>query len=219
MTGDGNFSVTRVSRGGPVTRHPSRPRHASPVTSPSPVTSTSRVTRHIHVTRHASRSLLFLAALSIACSGDAPKQVAETTPPPPKLAPDGPTDLSGLKANIPKATLDTFTPLANLKVEKIPDAPSALMDAAEREEGISRFCYQEYGQKADPKLVGAVALVVTVDGNVIQGARVGADDWSSKAGAAVNRCLVQKVAQAWKLLPGERVPAGKYVVQLRFRPS
>lgn len=163
-------------------------------------------------------ALLGFVLLIGACTDDAPKQVAETKPPP-KLAPDGPTDLSGLKANIPKAVPDTFSPLPSLKVEKIPDAPSALMDAAEREEGISRFCYQEYGQKVDPKLIGAVALVVTIDGNAIQGVRVGADDWSSKAGAAVNRCLVQKVAQAWKLLPGERVSAGKYVVQLRFRPS
>lgn len=168
------------------------------------------------------------AVLVAACGGDGKKleagaakeSGAESAAAPQRLVSDSaPADLSHLKTNIPKPTADTFTPLANLKVARIPDAPQALMDAAEREEGISRFCYQEFGQKVDPKLVGAVALVVTVDANAIQGARVGADDWSSKAGAAVNKCLAQKAPQAWKLLPGDRVPPGRYVVQLRFRPS
>ena len=164
------------------------------------------------------RSTLLWCTLVMAACSDAPKPAAQA--PPPHLASDAaPADLSKLKANIPPPLADTFTPLASLHVEKIPDAPAALMDAAEREEGISRFCYQEYGQKADPKLVGAVALVVTVDDNVIQSVRVGADDWSSKAGSAVNRCLVQKAPQAWRLLPGDHVAAGRYVVQLRFRPS
>ena len=93
------------------------------------------------------------------------------------------------------------------------------MDAAEREQGISRFCYQEFGQKIDPKLIGAVALVVTVERNTIVNVRVGADDWSSSAGRAVDRCLTQKVPQAWKLLPDAQIADGKYVVQLQFRPS
>lgn len=129
-----------------------------------------------------------------------------------------PVDLSKLASNIPRATTDTFT-FRPLHVERIPDAPPALMDAAEREQGISRFCYQEYGQKADPRLIGAVALVVTIDGNAIKDIRLGADDWSSKAGRAVDRCLVQKAPQAWKLLPDTRIAAGKYVVQLQFRPT
>ena len=128
------------------------------------------------------------------------------------------TNLSGLRANIPSALPDTFTPIRRRVIANIPDAPQALMDAAEREEGISRFCYQEHGQKVDAKLVGAVALVVTVEGNAVRGARVGSDDWSSAAGRGVNNCLVQKVPQAWKILPGARVADGRYVVQLRFRP-
>jgi hypothetical protein len=93
------------------------------------------------------------------------------------------------------------------------------MEAAEREQGISRFCYQEYGQKIDPKLIGAVALVVTVENNAITGVRIGADDWSSSAGRAVDRCLTQKAPQAWKLLPDASIANGKYVVRLQFRPS
>jgi hypothetical protein len=160
----------------------------------------------------------FIAEFTAACS-DAPKPAAQAAPPRQLAADSAPVDLSKLKSNIPPAVADTFTARGNPRVGTIPDAPPALMDAVEREEGISRFCYQEYGQKVDPKLVGAVALVVTVDGNAIQGVRVGNDDWSSKAGNGVNHCLVQKAPQAWKLLPGVRVAPGHYVVQLRFRPS
>lgn len=131
-------------------------------------------------------------------------------------------DLGAVKSAVPAAVNDTFIapPKApRIRIENIPDAPDALMDAVQREEGISRFCYQEFGQKVDPKLVGAVALVVVVDVGKVWTARVGADDWSSKAGAGVNECLVQKAPQAWKLMPGAKVAPGKYVVQLRFRPS
>jgi hypothetical protein len=114
--------------------------------------------------------------------------------------------------------VDTFT-FRPLKVERIPDAPPALMDAAEREQGISRFCYQEFGQKNDPKLMGAVALVVTVKDHAITDIRIGANDWSSPSGRAVDRCLVQKAPQAWKLMPDANVADGRYVVQLQFRPS
>jgi len=155
--------------------------------------------------------------LCAACSAAPENPPSE---PPPKLASDsGPVDLSKVKPNIPAAVRDTFTPLPQLKVERIPDAPPELLEAAEREEGISRFCYQEYGQKVDPKLVGAVALVVTVDGNAIQSVRVGAEDWSSRAGRGVNACLVLRAPQAWKLFPGAVVEPGRYVIQLRFRPS
>ena len=131
-------------------------------------------------------------------------------------------DLSAVKTALPAAVPDTFVgPAAapRMRIDKIPDAPDALMEAVQREEGISRFCYQEFGQKSDSKLVGAVALVVTFDAGKIWSARVGADDWSSKAGKAVNACLVDKAPQAWKLLPGAKVAPGKYVVQLRFRPT
>lgn len=157
----------------------------------------------------------------MACSSAAEKKTeAKPAEPVHALASDSaPADLSKLSANIPPPVADTFTPIKMIKVENIPDAPPDLMDAAEREESISRFCYQEYGQKVDPKLVGAVAMVVTVDGNAIQAVRVGADDWSSGAGKGVETCLVQKAPQAWKILPGAHVAAGKYVIQLRFRPS
>jgi hypothetical protein len=132
--------------------------------------------------------------------------------------PPKPVDLSKLSSNIPKATTDTFT-FRPLRVERIPDAPQVLMDAAEREQGISRFCYQEFGQKNDPRLRGAVALVVTMTNNAVSDVKVGAEQWTSASGRAVDRCLLQKVGQAWKLLPDQRVADGRYVVQLQFRPS
>ena len=131
-------------------------------------------------------------------------------------------DLGAVRTSLPPAVSDSFiappkTP--RIRIENIPDAPDALMEAVQREEGISRFCYQEFGQKSDSRLVGAVALVVVFDAGKIWSARVGADDWSSKAGKAVNECLVDKAPQAWKLLPGAKVAPGRYVVQLRFRPT
>ena len=159
---------------------------------------------------------LFIFVLA-ACGSEPQRKQPE--PARPLAADTGHVDLSQLRSNIPPPARDTFTPLPRLRVESIPDAPHDLLDAAEREEGISRFCYQEYGQKVDPKLVGAVALVVTVEGNVIQSVRVGAEDWSSKAGRGVMSCLVQKAPQAWKILPGAHVAPGRYVIQLRFRPS
>ncbi len=169
---------------------------------------------------------LVCAVVVVAACGEAPAAKPESTAAPvpavvAAIAPEStpaPVDLSKLQSNIPKASTDTFT-FRPLRVEQIPDAPQPLMDAAERERGISRFCYQEFGQKVNPKLTGAVALIVTVEANVISGARIGADDWSSAHGKAVNRCLVQKVPQAWKLLPDADVKDGRYVLQLQFRPS
>ena len=178
-----------------------------------------------------ARCIVTIGALTLACGGDSEKQAAPSASEAAKAAKAAkaaeaisvdsvraPADLSKLRSNIPKAVTDTFT-FRPLRVQQIPDAPLALMDAAEREQGISRFCYQEYGQKVDPKLIGAVALVVTIERNAIVNVRVGADDWSSSAGRAVDRCLTQKVAQAWKVLPDAHVADGKYVVQLQFRPS
>jgi hypothetical protein len=70
-----------------------------------------------------------------------------------------------------------------------------------------------------PEIMMRLALVVVFDVGKIWSARVGADDWSSKAGKAVNACLVDKAPQAWKLMPGAKVAPGKYVIQLRFRPT
>jgi hypothetical protein len=102
--------------------------------------------------------------------------------------------------------------------EQIPPAPPALLDAVQREQSFSKFCYQEFGQKADPSLAGGVAMVVTVESSGITDAHVRADSWTSKAGKAVNTCLNEKAPLAWKPEPGSVKP-GRYIVQLAFRPS
>ena len=61
-------------------------------------------------------------------------------------------------------------------------------------------------------------MVVTVANDAITAARVADDTWSSRAGKAVNSCLEDKAPTAWKPATGS-VAAGKYVVQLSFRPS
>jgi len=168
--------------------------------------------------------LLVLPLAIAACGGDPAQRAADSAAAAAFATPADTqkVDLGAVKTSLPPAVSDSFIapPKApRLRIENIPDAPEALMDAVQREEGISRFCYQEFGQKVDPKLVGVVAMVVVVDVGKIWTARVGADAWSSKAGQAVNACLVQKAPEAWKLLPGVTVAPGRYVVQLRFRPT
>jgi hypothetical protein len=134
------------------------------------------------------------------------------------------TDLSTIHANLPKAAPDTFHQQkltasggeAAGARSAYPDAPTPLLDAVEREQSATRFCYTEFGQKADPSLRGNVAMVVTIGNSGVTDARVGDAKWTSgAAGRAVNRCLDEKAKQAWNVAPGAVKP-GRYVVQLSF---
>jgi hypothetical protein len=181
-------------------------------------------------------SLLPLAALVLAaCPRDKKAEVptdsaalaaamaTDTTPP---------ADLSTLTSNIPAAAPDTFKRRTAAQIAadegrrrgaasagNIPDAPQALMTAVERELAFQRFCYEEFGQKADPSLAGNVAMVVTIGSGGVTDAKVANSRWTSKAaGAAVNRCLSEKAKVAIKVEPGA-VKAGRYVVPLSFRGS
>lgn len=141
-------------------------------------------------------------------------------------------DLSSVQTSLPPAEPDTFKrrTLASASegrrssgtreaAPSIPAAPGPLMEAVQREQSFSRFCYQEFGQKSDPSLAGNVAMVVTVGDEGITDARVEDSNWSSRnAGSAVNRCLNERAKLAWKLPPGSVHP-GRYVVQLAFRGS
>lgn len=131
-------------------------------------------------------------------------------------------DLSQIQANIPAAAPDTFKkrkltpPPSTTASSSVPSAPGALMDAVEREQSVTKFCFTEFGQKVDPSLSGNVAMVVTVGSEGITNATVGDSRWSgASAGRAVNSCLNQKAKLAWKLTPGSVKP-GRYVVQLSF---
>jgi hypothetical protein len=136
-----------------------------------------------------------------------------------------PADLSKVETSLPPTLPDTFKGASRTVARRsggevvreppIPPAPPALMEAVSRERSFSRFCYQEFGQKVDPALTGGVALVVTVGSAGITDANVASDSWSSNAGKAVNRCLDERAASAWKLASGA-VPAGKYVVRMTF---
>ena len=155
-----------------------------------------------------------LAVVLVGCPSDKKKAVV-----PPPAQDTMPMDLDSLQTAIPPAVSDSFTPPPRrAAAERIPPAPPELVAAVQREQSFSKFCYQEFGQKADPTLRGGVAMVVTVDGGGITGAHVANDSWSSDAGKAVNDCLDEKAAGAWKRAAGEVKP-GKYVVQLSFRPE
>lgn len=130
-----------------------------------------------------------------------------------------PVSFDSLQTNLPPPVTDTQTPPPPVRQAArpaaIPPAPPALMDAVSREQSFTKFCYQEFGQKADPTLRGGVAMVVTVSAEGISDARVENDSWTSDAGAAVNRCLNERAKDAWRLSRGAVRP-GKYVVNLTF---
>jgi hypothetical protein len=129
-----------------------------------------------------------------------------------------PTDLGDLATNLPPVAPDTFTPPKpdpRPQPSRYAPAPPELMNAVEREQAFSNFCYREFGLKSDPRLRGGVAMLVTVGRNGVTAARVAADSWSSSSGKPVNECLNERAANAWKVSPGE-VRAGTYQVDLRF---
>jgi hypothetical protein len=174
-----------------------------------------------------------LLAFALACPGDKRKDTAQIPPDSVKTdtaaataATTDTTPLSGIKANLPPAP--TATPPAktastgsvrggNLTPIRtsFPDAPTPLVDAVQREQSATRFCFTEFGQKSDPSLRGNVAMLVTINNSGVSDARVGDSRWTGAAGRAVNRCLDQKAKQAWNVAPGAVKP-GRYVVQLSF---
>lgn len=166
----------------------------------------------------------FIAALT-ACPKDDNKNrdsVPVVSVAPPDTGDTTSTDLSKIPTNLPPVDPDTFKrrklPTASSSGGgggSVPAAPAALMEAVQREQSFSRFCYTEFGQKSDPRLRGNVAMVVTVGASGITGATVGDDNWTGAAGRAVNNCLNQRAKSAWKLAPGAVRP-GRYVVQLSF---
>ena len=166
--------------------------------------------------------LPFMAALA-ACPKDKPVARTDSIPvDTTALDTVTATDLSKVSSNLPPVEPDTFKkrkltpsgiPQASVNV---PAAPGPLMEAVQREQSFTRFCYTEFGQKTDPSLRGNVAMVVNVGAGGITGARVGDSNWSGQtAGRAVNSCLNEKAKEAWKLSPGVVKP-GSYVVQLSF---
>lgn len=166
-------------------------------------------------------ALLVVGVLVLAgCPGDDEQPPIEL--PPTSQMDTTPVNFDTLQANLPPAASDSLTPPPRQRspprAAAIPQAPPALMQAVSREQTFTQFCYQEFGQKADPTLRGGVAMVVTVSAAGITEARVENDSWTSGAGTAVNRCLNERAKDAWRLGQG-LVPAGKYVVNLSFTPA
>ena len=163
------------------------------------------------------RRMMLVPALILLCACPSDKKTA----PPAVVQDTAPVDLSAVQTAMPAAAPDTFKPPVFLKPGvsmKIPNAPPELLEVVQREQAFSKFCYQEFGEKADPSLQGGVAMVVTVNGEGVSDAKVRADSWTSKAGKQVNGCLNEKATRAWKI-PADAVKPGQYVVQLAFRPT
>jgi hypothetical protein len=177
-------------------------------------------------------AFLPLLVIALACPGDKKKDTAQLPVDSSKVdttkalatVDTTPTDLGQIKANLPKSAPDTFheqklkpSGVGDAGRSSFADAPTPLVEAVEREQSATRFCYTEFGQKADPSLRGNVAMVVTIGNSGVTDAKVGDAKWSgtAAAGRAVNRCLDQKAKQAWNVAPGAVKP-GRYVVQLSF---
>lgn len=177
------------------------------------------------IARYALAAPLLLAALT-ACPKDKPAAKDTAVAVDTAKADTTPADLSNLQSSIPAAAPDTFKPVDLNEKNKgkgggdaspsYPEAPEALQAAVQREQSASRFCFQEFGQKADPQLRGAVNMIVTVGSGGITDAKVGASNWTGSSGKAVNTCLNERLSQAWKVAPGAVRP-GKYKVTLQFR--
>jgi hypothetical protein len=169
--------------------------------------------------------LLLCLTGAVACPKDKKRGTDTAVAVAPPLTQDTtPTDLSGVQSNLPPVAPDTFPRRklpppphqpAQAAAPRYPAAPAELMDAVQRSQTFSKFCYQEFGQKSDPSLTGGVAMLVTVDASGVADAKVANDSWSSGSGKAVNSCLNERARTAWKLSPGA-VKSGKYVVQLAF---
>jgi hypothetical protein len=187
------------------------------------------------VTKYVTKHAIGLLACVIACGGGSDHTASTTKPPtPPPKADTTPQDLSSMRTTLPPPVADTFTlpkvpkqPTYEAPAVSYPPAPEALLQTVQREQSFTRFCYQEFGQKADPTLQGGVAMLVTVASGAVSEAKVAKSRWSSSApGAEVNRCLNERAKEAWRLgsggprgdsSAGTSVPAGTYVVQLTFR--
>lgn len=189
------------------------------------------------VTRNVSAAAAIIIA-TVAChaKGDAVAKAggSETRPyTPPPVTDTTPQDLSGMHTTLPPAAPDTFTPPKPAKpvsytapAVNYPPAPEVLLATVKREQSFSRFCFQEFGQKADPALAGGVAMLVTIAHDAVTEAKVAKSRWSAPdAGAEVNRCLNERAKEAWRLggassdsaASTAAVPPGTYVVQLNFR--
>jgi hypothetical protein len=163
--------------------------------------------------------LVGMTAVAAGCHGDKKTPPASTVAAAPPVD-TTPTDLSKMQTSLPAAAPDTFTPpkpRSDAVNVDYPPAPPVLLQTVEREQAFTRFCYEEFGQKADPSLRGGVAVLVTIADNSVEDAKVANSRWSAKApGEQVNQCLNDKARLAWKLGDATIKP-GKYVVQLSFR--
>ena len=152
-----------------------------------------------------------------ACPGDR-REIAQDSGTVVDTMPVDTVDLGSITANIPPPDTGTREPRERrTPAPTIPNAPAPLMEAVRREASSSQFCFTEHGQKRDPSLRGAVAMIVTVGQSGVTGARIGNSRWqgSREAGQAVNRCLVDQAERAWTLAPGAVSP-GQYLVPMTF---
>jgi hypothetical protein len=91
----------------------------------------------------------------------------------------------------------------------------ALGNAVREHEPQLRFCYQEYGLKANPSLAGSVTLALTIDvAGTITGVTIPQRTWAGSGVSATEGCILDKV-RAWRF-PSAAGGAGTYEFSFNF---
>lgn len=81
-----------------------------------------------------------------------------------------------------------------------------------------RFCYQEYGLKANPRLAGTVTINIVVAGSgSVSGANIARRTWSG-AGASEAESCIQSRIRGWRF-PTSSTGEGTYAFSFSFTPA
>lgn len=81
-----------------------------------------------------------------------------------------------------------------------------------------RFCYTEFGLKANPNLRGSVTVNIVVSGSgAVSGANVAGRTWSGAGASEAESCIRQKI-RSWRF-PGTASGEGTYAFKFNFSPA
>lgn len=92
----------------------------------------------------------------------------------------------------------------------------ALGTAVRQHEPQLRFCYEEYGLKANPQLAGSITLALTMDAmGAITRATISERTWSGAGVTPTESCILDR-AQAWRFPDAAGNAAGTYEFSFNF---
>ncbi|MEJ7811928.1 MAG: AgmX/PglI C-terminal domain-containing protein, partial [Gemmatimonadaceae bacterium] len=81
-----------------------------------------------------------------------------------------------------------------------------------------RFCYQEYGLKANPNLAGSITVNISLGGSGnVTDVDIGRRTWSGAGASEAEGCIRQRV-RGWKF-PTSSTGEGTYGFSFNFTPG